>query len=254
MMKSTEPQYRLLSRVDISLPRRGGVSWGSLLKVSQTRIVLFSKEDYKPNTRVSLQFRFQTDDGKEAKETADAIVTWQCGNNAGLDFDPPFASDRPTSLLGRYLLKRSDAALDGAHSKVLVQPTAPLPAPSKGMETVLLVEDEEMQRTVFRKTLEKSGYTVLEARFNSEAFMLYKRNMDTIRLIVTDVMMPGISGRELAEPLRSTRPDLRIVYMSSSPHPELLRYRVLSEDMPFLQKPFSPDILTRKVREVLGAH
>ncbi len=108
---------------------------------------------------------------------------------------------------------------------------------------------------VFRKTLEKGGYNVLEARFNSEAFLLYKRNADSIQLIVTDVMMPGISGRELVEPLQSARPELQIVYMSSFPYADLIRYRILDEGMPFLQKPFRPEKLAGKVREALvGSH
>jgi two-component system, cell cycle sensor histidine kinase and response regulator CckA len=126
----------------------------------------------------------------------------------------------------------------------------PLP---RGTETVLLVEDEATLRQLIRECLESSGYTVLEAGHGPEAMALAERHPGTIDLLMTDVVMPGISGRELAEQVMAARPGIRIVYMSGYTDDAVVLHGVLSEDMAFLQKPFTEEALARKVREVLDA-
>ena len=122
-----------------------------------------------------------------------------------------------------------------------------------GSETVLLVEDETMVRTLARKALESHGYRVLEAGAAPAALELSERHVGPINLLLTDVVMPGMSGRELAHRLLEVRGTLRVLYMSGYTDDAVLRHGVLEEGMAYLQKPFTPDKLARKVREVLDA-
>ena len=125
------------------------------------------------------------------------------------------------------------------------------PAP-RGRETVLLVEDEEMVRTLVRQALTWHGYRVLEARTGEEALEIIERG-DEIDLLLTDVIMPGMSAIELAKIVESTRPDLKIIYMSGYTDHAIVRNGLLAGNVPFLQKPFAPDRLAHKVREVLNS-
>jgi two-component system, cell cycle sensor histidine kinase and response regulator CckA len=122
-----------------------------------------------------------------------------------------------------------------------------------GTETVLLVEDEDAVRTLARYVLRSSGYNVLEAGTGQEAVEIAMAYENAIDLLVTDVVMPGMSGRQLADSLVLTRPDIRILFMSGYTDEAILRHNVLEASIAFLQKPFSPTGLARKVREVLDA-
>jgi len=128
--------------------------------------------------------------------------------------------------------------------------TAELP---RGSETVLLVEDEASLRSLVRECLETSGYTVVEARHGGEALEIAEREGLPLHLLMTDVVMPEMSGRELAERLGSRRAQLRVLYMSGYTDDAVIRHGVLSQQMAFLQKPFTAATLARKVREVLDA-
>ncbi len=123
--------------------------------------------------------------------------------------------------------------------------------PPQGTETILLAEDEDMVRALVTNILQDNGYTVLAAGHSEEAFRLSGRHEKPIHLLVTDVVMPGMSGRELAERLASSRPKMKVLYISGYTDDAVLRHGVQAEGMPFLQKPFTPDALLRKVREVL---
>ena len=118
-------------------------------------------------------------------------------------------------------------------------------------ETVLLVEDAQRVRAVVREILEMNGYVVLEARHGAEAIEISSRNQGPIHLMVTDVVMPQMSGRELAQRLAPLRPDMRVLYMSGYTDDAIVRHGVLGAGMAFLSKPFTPDALAVKVREVL---
>ncbi|HET6922551.1 MAG TPA: 7TM diverse intracellular signaling domain-containing protein [Anaeromyxobacteraceae bacterium] len=121
----------------------------------------------------------------------------------------------------------------------------PLP---RGSETVLLVEDEAAVREVTRTVLDRLGYRVLAAASGDEALALAARHDGTLHLILTDVVLPGPSGPEVAEALRARRPACRVLYMSG--YPQNLATGLAGAA--FLPKPFSPDALARKLREVLG--
>jgi len=128
-----------------------------------------------------------------------------------------------------------------------------LPHPSPGTETVLLAEDEEAVRRLAREILSGNGYRVLEAGNGREALLLSEAHRGVIHLLLTDVVMPKIGGRELGERIRHQRPDLRILYMSGFTDDAILRGGVEENGIPFLQKPFTPEELARKVREVLDS-
>ena len=122
-----------------------------------------------------------------------------------------------------------------------------------GTETVLLVEDAAAVRAVTKQVLERQGYTVLEAEDGEAALRLAHAHRGPIHLLLTDVVMPQLSGRELAERLAPLRPETRILYASGYTDDSVVRHGVLESGTAYLQKPFSPESLARKVREVLDA-
>jgi signal transduction histidine kinase len=140
-------------------------------------------------------------------------------------------------------------AVDGALSEADV--SAPLLAAPGGTETILVVEDDAPLRALVRGVLAASGYTVLEARAGEEAVRLGEQYAGPIHLLLTDVVMPGLSGRELAERLAARHPGLRVLFMSGYTDQVVVEQGMLEARAPFLQKPFSPETLRRKLREVL---
>ncbi|MDQ3743312.1 MAG: response regulator [Acidobacteriota bacterium] len=132
-----------------------------------------------------------------------------------------------------------------------VVPVAPTPEAARGTETVLVVDDDEMVRNLAREALELEGYTVLTARDGCEALALCRERRAEVDLLITDVVMPEMSGRELAERLADECPGARVLYMSGYTDDAVVRHGVLEAGTHFLQKPFTPGGLARKVREVL---
>ena len=122
-----------------------------------------------------------------------------------------------------------------------------------GTETVLLVEDEEIVRDMTHEILRMSGYHVLESSRGSEALSVCEQHKGPIHLMLTDVVMPQMSGRELAERLMPLRPEMRVLYMSGYTDDAIVHHGVLDEGMAFIEKPFTPNALARKVRESLDA-
>jgi PAS domain S-box-containing protein len=120
-----------------------------------------------------------------------------------------------------------------------------------GTETVLLVEDEEAVRKLARLLLEAQGYTVIEATSGPGALEVLAGGRVSIQLLLTDTIMPVMSGRELAQKAQAARPDLKVIYMSGYTDDAVVRHGVLSQEVAFLQKPFTPLDLARKVRGVL---
>jgi PAS domain S-box-containing protein len=126
--------------------------------------------------------------------------------------------------------------------------------PSGEGEIVLLVEDEQMVRQMSREVLEMKGYKVLEASHGGEAVVVCEKHEGRIDIMVTDVVMPQMSGRELAEWLATSRPETKVLFVSGYTDDAIVRHGVLDENVNFLQKPFSPDALAAKVRDVLNTH
>ena len=125
--------------------------------------------------------------------------------------------------------------------------------PRPGDETILLVEDETVVRQLVAEILESSGYTVLQAGDGPSALELARRHTGDIRLLVTDVVMPGMSGPDVASSVTSMRPGTLVLYMSGYTDSAIGHHGVLEPGIAFLQKPFSTDELTRKVRTLLDA-
>jgi two-component system cell cycle sensor histidine kinase/response regulator CckA len=123
--------------------------------------------------------------------------------------------------------------------------------PPRGGETILVVEDEEEVRKLAVQFLQKQGYKVLEATQGMEALLICEQHKESIHLLVTDVVMPGMSGRELSERLTSLRPEIKILYMSGHTNSAIFHHGVLEPGVILLQKPFTLEALARKVREVL---
>jgi CheY-like chemotaxis protein len=122
---------------------------------------------------------------------------------------------------------------------------------ARGTETVLIVEDEEAVRALAARSLAKAGYTVLEASNGSEALTILARRGEEIELLVTDVVMPGLGGQELAQRVWESSPGLPVLFMSGYSPDDVVRRGLLHRGAAFLQKPFSPDRLAAQVREVL---
>lgn len=121
----------------------------------------------------------------------------------------------------------------------------------EGTETILLVEDAEGLRKLAHECLESKGYRVLAAKDGAEALDLAKQNTGPIHLLMTDVVLPGIGGPELARQLASTHPETRVLYMSGYTDNAIVHHGVLDPGVAFLQKPFVLTDLWRKVRDVL---
>jgi PAS domain S-box-containing protein len=128
---------------------------------------------------------------------------------------------------------------------------APSPPP-RGRETILVAEDEPGVRVFIADVLNNLGYAVLLAANGADAVRVAHAHTGSIHLLLTDVVMPELSGRELAESLQAHRPGLRVLFMSGYTDDAVVRHGVLQAEVAFLQKPFRADDLARKVRDVLG--
>jgi PAS domain S-box-containing protein len=141
-----------------------------------------------------------------------------------------------------------------AGAALIATPATRLPADLRGgSETILVVEDEEVVRALACRGLRQQGYTVLEARHGLEALDRIEREGTPIDLVISDVVMPELSGRELGMRLAALRPELPVLYMSGYTGDDVIQRGLLEPGVPFQQKPFTPEGLARKVREMLDA-
>jgi signal transduction histidine kinase len=166
-------------------------------------------------------------------------IVKQSGGNIGVYSEP----GQGTTF--KIYLPKIDAPIDGG----LASP--PPPSPSYGRETVLVVEDEEGVRALVRDILEQSGYTVLEASHGAQALETSERHPGPIHLVLTDVVMPEMSGPELVQRLATLRPASKVLFMSGYTANAVVHRGALGSETEFLQKPFTAATLTRKVREIL---
>jgi two-component system cell cycle sensor histidine kinase/response regulator CckA len=148
----------------------------------------------------------------------------------------------------------------GTSMRVYLPLTVAMPLPAnpapeerntEGTEMILLVEDEDSVRGLTRRILEYAGYTVLVARDADEALRVSAQHDEPVDLLLTDVIMSGLSGPRLAETLLGLRPSIGVLYMSGYNEDTILRQGVLRQGVAYLQKPFTPAALTSRVREVL---
>jgi CheY-like chemotaxis protein len=132
-------------------------------------------------------------------------------------------------------------------------PIETTPASLSGTETVLVVEDQIEARSVICETLRRRGYTVIEAINGPDAIVKGRQPQPVIDVMLTDVVMPGMGGRRVAEVIRATRPNLKVVYMSGYTDSAVVDHGILEPGVTFVQKPFAHDALLRKIRDVLDA-
>jgi two-component system cell cycle sensor histidine kinase/response regulator CckA len=156
------------------------------------------------------------------------------------------ASEPGKGTTFKVYLPRTDAQADASPS----QP--PAAEGGRGSETILLVEDDEQVRAVAKGILRRSGYTVLEAPGAGEALLVVEQYGARINLLVTDVVLPRMNGPQLVERVRASRPDIKVLFMSGYTDEAIIQHGILDSGVTFLQKPITPDTLTRKVREALG--
>jgi CheY-like chemotaxis protein/two-component sensor histidine kinase len=145
----------------------------------------------------------------------------------------------------RIYLPRVDEPLEEYKEKVVKEEL------TCGSETIIVVEDEEVVRKLVVQILKRQGYKVLEGGRPSEALHICNKYDSPINLLVTDVVMPEMSGRELAEHLKSIRPGVKVLYISGYTENAIVHHGVLEKGVNYIQKPFMMDVLTQKVREVL---
>lgn len=145
----------------------------------------------------------------------------------------------------KVYLPRIEGELDGN------EPRAPASSYPKATETILLVEDETSVRKLARTILQDGGYTVVDAASGQEALEISRQHNGQIHLLLTDVVMPGTSGREVAQSVVTSRPEMRVLYMSGYTDDAIVHHGILDARTPFIQKPFTPNALLRKVRDLL---
>jgi PAS domain S-box-containing protein len=170
--------------------------------------------------------------------TVYGIIT-QCGGHVALASEPGRGS-----TFNIYLPRVEERPAEAAAGPD--RPRVP-----EGREVVLLVEDDASVRGLASRVLRMHGYTVLEAADGPEALRVCERHKGPLHMLVTDVVMPHMNGRQLADRLKALRPDLKVLYVSGYTDDAVLRRGLLEERIAFLSKPFSPDALARAVREVL---
>ena len=165
-------------------------------------------------------------------------IVEQCGGRVWVYSEPGHGTTF------KVYLPRSDEVQLAASPKAVVTTL-------QGSETVLLVEDDEQIRVVARCILQRHGYRVIEARNPGEALLWCEQHGSAIHLLLTDVVMPQMSGRQLAERLGPLRPEMKVLFMSGYADGALVSQ--LATGAAFLQKPLTPGAVARKVREVLDA-
>jgi nitrogen-specific signal transduction histidine kinase len=248
--------------MNLALNARDAMPEGGILAIETANAILTEGDargqDLAPGRYVTMAVR-DTGVGMDAEMQAHIFelffTTKETGKGTGLGLatvlgivEQSGGAIRCQSELGRgttfkiFLPAVAEAADKGAGQGLTQAP--------KGSEVILMVEDEEAVRKLARTILEASGYTVLDARNGSEGLALCETHQGPIDLLVTDVVMPELSGREFAESARKVRPGMKVLFMSGHTRDVVLKEGI-GKGTAFLRKPFAPAELAQKVRDVL---
>jgi two-component system, cell cycle sensor histidine kinase and response regulator CckA len=184
------------------------------------------------------------------------FTTKEIGKGTGLGLSTVYGIIKQS---GGYIWVYSEVGIGSTFKAYLPAVDAPAELPAgttqpparRGSETVLLVEDEDGVRALMRQVLHKHGYNVLESRHGGEALLMCERHSGKIDLLLTDVVLEQMSGRELAERLIKVRPEMKVLYVSGYADDAIVHHGVLNAGVAFLQKPFTTEALARKIRYVL---
>jgi len=166
-------------------------------------------------------------------------IVQQSGGAIGLD------SQLGAGTQFHIYLPRTERPVQSAYS------VPPARISNRSWETILLVEDEDQVRALARTALKRHGYQVLEAEQGEQALTLCEQHVGSIHLLLTDVVMPQMGGRELAERATMLRPEMKVMFMSGYANDDILAHGVMEESVVLLQKPIMPSVLARRVREIL---
>lgn len=253
--------------LNLSLNARDAMSQGGTLMIETANVELTEKpegfsDDFRPGNYVRLSV---TDTGSGMTPEVKShlfepfFTTKGVGKGTGLGLSIVYgivkqsggeitvSSDVGRGTTFQVYLPRVDAPAP------TIVPTSPVAPPNRsGQETILLVEDEEIVRGMLCEVLRAHGYTVLEAGHGHQAIEM-ARQPDPIHLLITDMLMPEMNGSELASRLLSTRPNLPVLYISGYSDDEARRLGKIEQPAEFLQKPFRPDALLAKARQILDA-
>jgi CheY-like chemotaxis protein len=185
------------------------------------------------------------------------FTTKEPGKGTGLGLSTVFGiAQRSGGSIWVYSEPGKGTAFKVYFPRVIAEVDAPHqtlpPVTLRGHETILLVEDEEQVRAVAQSILKRNGYRVIVAQNAGEALIFCEKHPGIIHMLLTDVVMPQMSGAELAKRIAKTRPDMRVLCMSGYTDDSIVRHGVLESGVAFMQKPFTPETLMRKVREVFN--
>jgi len=189
------------------------------------------------------------------------FTTKEKGKGTGLGLSTVYGIVKQS---GGYVWIYSEPGQGTTFKIYLPRVDAPMPATSRGpgprateskrgSETVLLAEDDDFLRPLMRGLLAREGYIVLDAANADAAMVCARDHHGPIDLLVTDVVMPGGSGRDLARRLAESRPETKVLYVSGYTDDAIVLHGMLEAGLEYLQKPFTPDVLGKKVRQVLDA-
>jgi CheY-like chemotaxis protein len=184
------------------------------------------------------------------------FTTKEIGKGTGLGLSTVYGIIKQS---GGYIWVYSEVGIGSTFKVYLPAVDAPAEIPAattqqparRGSETVLLVEDEDGVRALMRQVLHKHGYNVLESRHGGEALLMCERHSGKIDVLLTDVVLEQMSGRELAERLIKVRPEMKVLYVSGYADDAIVHHGELNAGVAFLQKPFTTEALARKIRYVL---
>jgi len=252
--------------MNLSLNARDAMPKGGRLTIETTNIELLpAHASTYGNCQPGLYVRLQiTDTGcgmtdeVQAKLFEPFFTTKEIGKGSGLGLATVYGIVK--SCLGH--IKVWSELGQGTRITVLLPAVLDVPAravasgvaPARaGTETLLIVEDEPAVRRLMRIALERQGYQILEARDGAAAILAAERHVGPIHLLLTDVVMPGIGGREVAQRVLARHPTTRVLYLSGYTDDAVVRHGVVEENDAFLQKPFTPLALADKVRMVLDS-